>query len=163
MIHLIPCNKAVAAQQTGQYYVNNVARYHGIPRYTNTDRSTQFTSKPWKELWKLFGTGLKYSTAFHFETQGTVEQMNSVVGYMLRCNPAEANENQNWLKILSIVELAINSSPNKSTGYSPFYLNDGSYPSIPAYLMKTDDLTHNGSVGEFCERMIAVRNKLLNK
>ena len=80
MTHLIPCSKTVAAQQGAQYYFINVAKLHGVPKFIYTDRETQFTSKFWKELWGLFGIGLRYSTAFHPQTQGIVERMNAVIG-----------------------------------------------------------------------------------
>ena len=141
----------MTAQQTVQYYVHSVARYHGIPRYIYNYRGTQFTSKFWKELWKLFGTGLRYSTAFRPQTQGIVEQMNGVIGQILRCAIAEMNENRNWVPILSIVELAIHSSPNKSTRYSPFYLNYWCHPIVPANLIDGDEPPQNESVREFCK------------
>ena len=95
MTHLIPCSKTVTAQQTAKYYFKRVARLHGVPRFIYTDRGTQFTSKLCKELWGLFGTGLRFRTAFHPQTQGIVERINAVIGQMLRCTLASMNEGKN--------------------------------------------------------------------
>ena len=116
MTDLIPYSKTVAAQQTAQYYFKSIERLHDVPKFIYTDKGTQFTENFWKELWGLFGTGLRFSTAFHPQTQGIVERMNVVIGQMLRCTLASMNERKNWVETLSIVELAINSVPNKSTG-----------------------------------------------
>lgn len=69
---------------------------------------------------------------------GIVERMNSVIGQMLRCTLHEMNDVKNWLEILPIVELAINSSPNHSIGYSPFFLNYGYDITVPADLVSGD-------------------------
>ena len=58
-----------------------------------------------------------------------------------------------WEKILSIVELAINSLPNKSTGFSPFYLNYGHEPILPIQLIKGDDEIRTESIGYFVRRV----------
>ena len=84
----------------------------------------------------LLGTSLRYSTAFHPQTQGIVERMNSVIGQMLRCTIHEMNEGREWKKLLPIIELAINSSVNRSTEYTPFYLNYGFELVVPADLIK---------------------------
>ena len=82
---------------------------------------------------------------------------------MLRCTVAEINENRNWVDILSIDELAIKSSPNQTTAYSPFYLNYGYHPTVATDLMEGDELTRNEYVGEFCKRMTLVRNKAVKQ
>ena len=60
-------------------------KLHGVPKILYSDRGTQFTSTFWKTLWDLTGTQLRYSTAYHPQTQGVVERMNAVVGQLLRC------------------------------------------------------------------------------
>ena len=95
MTHIIPCSKIVTAQQTAQYYLENVTRFHGVPKFIYTDRGTQFTSKFWKELWGLLGTGFRFSTAFHPHRQGIVGRMNAVIGQMLRSTLASMNERKN--------------------------------------------------------------------
>ena len=64
MTYLIPCNKSVTAQQAVQYYFGSVTKLHGVPTFIYTDRGTQFTSKFWKELWGLFGTGFRLAEHF---------------------------------------------------------------------------------------------------
>ena len=87
-----------------------------------SDRGTQFTSSFWKTMCGLIGTSLRYSTAYHPQTQGVVERMNAVVGQMLRCLIHEDRVG-NWDSYLTTVEMTINSYPNSSIGYNPFFFN----------------------------------------
>ena len=83
--------------------MKSVARLHGVPKFIYTDKGTQFTSNFLKELWGLFGTGLRFSTAFHAQTQGIVERMNAVIGQMLRCTLASMNERKNWVEFCQLL------------------------------------------------------------
>ena len=85
LVHLIPCKKSITAAETAKIFWDNIVKLHGIPAVLYSDRGTQFTSNFWKTLWDLTGTQLTFSTAYHPQTQGVMERMNSVVGQMLRC------------------------------------------------------------------------------
>ena len=45
-----------------------------------------------------------------------MEQMNAVVGQVLRCTLAQMNDVKNWLEVVPTIELGINSLLNKSAG-----------------------------------------------
>ena len=153
MVHLIPCRKDVTASGTAQLLWHNVIKLHGIPRVIFSDRGTQFTSKFWQELWKLTGTSLRFSTSYHPQTQGVVERMNSVVSQTLRCLIAGSENMREWEKLLPTVEMTINSSPNSSTGYSPFYLNYGFHPVSPVELLSGDESSTVEAAENFVERI----------
>ena len=79
-----------------------------------------FLSKFWKELFRLLGTKLRPSSAYHPETDGQTEIMNKKLEEMIR---AFVNHKQeNWDEHLIEFEVAYNSSVNATTTYSPFYL-----------------------------------------
>ena len=59
----------------------------------------------------------------------------------------------NGEKIVSTVELVINSLPNKSTGFSPFYLNYGYEPILPIQVIKGDEEIRTESIGSFIRRV----------
>ena len=50
------------------------------------------------------GTQLKHSTTYHPRAQGVVQQMNAVIGQMLRCMIHE-DRASNWHPLLPSVEL----------------------------------------------------------
>ena len=83
MVHLAPCRKNITATGTAQLLWNTVVRYHGVPRVIYSDRGAQFTAKSWQELWRITGTRLGFSFAYHPQTQGVVERMNAVVSQTL--------------------------------------------------------------------------------
>ena len=85
MVHLAPCNKNINATDTRKLLWNTIVKLHGIPRAIYSDRGSQFVAGSWRELWRLIGTRLAYSTAYHPQTQGVVERMNSIVSQTVRC------------------------------------------------------------------------------
>ena len=62
----------------------------------------------------------------------------------------------NWLEVLPIVELAINYSPNRSTGYSLLFFFFFYHSIIPADLVCGNEMINNETVGKFCKRMKVV-------
>ena len=112
MVHLAPCRKTITATGTIQLLWKTVIRYHGIPWVIYSDRGAQFIADSWQELWRLTGTKLGYSTAYHPQTQGVVEQMNAVVSQTLRCLIHGSHNIKNWGILLHTVEMVINLLPN---------------------------------------------------
>ena len=66
--------------------------------------------------------------------------MNAVVSQTLRCLMSDVTDLSEWKDYLPTVEMVINSLPNRSTGYSPFYLMYGYHPVLPVELVKGDEL-----------------------
>ena len=153
MVHLAPCKKNITATGTARLLWTTVVRLHGLPRAIFSDRGPQFTAKSWQELWRLTGTKLGYSSAYHPQTQGVVERMNAVVSQTLRCLLTETNDKKSWENSLPTVEMVINSMPNKSTGFSPFYLNYGHEPVLPMQLLCGKEKISTESVASFIRRV----------
>ena len=53
MAHLMPTNKAVTAQQTAQYYVNNVARYQDISILTEVHNLPPIWERDMEDIWDM--------------------------------------------------------------------------------------------------------------
>ena len=132
---------------------NTVIRYHGIPRVIYSDMGAQFTAKSWQELWRITGTKLGFSSAYHPQTQGVVERMNAVVIQTLRCLIHDTKNVKRWENLLPTVEIVINSLPNQSTGLSPFFLNYGFEPVPPIHLIRGDEYSKIESVASFIQRV----------
>ena len=60
---------------------------------------------------------------------------------------------RDWEILLPTVEMVINSLPNQSTGFSPFYLNYGLEPVTPIQLLKGDKSSSTESVDSFIRRV----------
>ena len=79
--------------------------------------------------------------------------MNAVVGETLRCLIHNSNDLKTWEILLPTVELVINSLPNSSTGFSPFFLNYGYEPVTPIQLLRGDEIARTESVASFAQRV----------
>ena len=85
-----------------------------------------FLSKFWDELFSHLGTDLRFSTAFHPQTDGQSEVTNRVMENFLRSYVVHQ---------LSLAEFATNNVILVSIGFTPFYLNMGAHPSMPTLLL----------------------------
>ena len=79
------------------------------------------------------GTKLKFSTAFHPQTDGQTEVTNRSLGNLLRCLIQENTDT--WDELLPLAEFAYNASQHRATGYSPFQVNTGREPNLPVDLI----------------------------
>ena len=84
MVHFAPCRKEVTAMEYAKLFVDHVFRLHGLPEVIISDRDPRFTSKFWKGLFDLLGTDLRFSTAFHPQTDGQSERAIQTLENFLR-------------------------------------------------------------------------------
>ncbi|KAF1326230.1 Pol protein, partial [Globisporangium splendens] len=132
MVHLVPVSDKISAEKTAKVFVDVVFRLHGLPVEIVSDRDTRFTSKFWRALFGLLDTKLSMSTAAHPETDGQTERVNRVLEDVLRSYATSFKE---WSEFLPLAEFALNNSTHVSTGHSPFYVNYGIHPRVPASIM----------------------------
>jgi hypothetical protein len=62
--HIIPLGHPYPATTVAKAFFDQVVRLHGIPLSIVSDRDPVFTSSVWWELFRLFGTQLRMSSAF---------------------------------------------------------------------------------------------------
>ena len=141
MVHLIPCKKTTIAGEAARLYWQHMVRLHGVPRAIHTDWGAQFVGRWSREIWTLLGT-----------KQGQVERMNAVVSQTLCCLMIDVIDLHRWTNYLPTIEMVINSLPNRSTGYSPFFLMYGYHPVLPVELLKGDESTNVETLSRFLER-----------
>ena len=79
--------------------------------------------------------------------------MNAVFEQVLRCLVHELGERRDWDNLLPLVEFCMNSQPNRSTGYSPFYLTYGFHPTTPIDLIHETDRSSVEIVTRFAQRL----------
>nr|GEZ95241.1 retrotransposon protein, putative, Ty3-gypsy subclass [Tanacetum cinerariifolium] len=83
-----------------------------------SDRDPRFASRFWKGLQKAWGTRLKFSTAFHTQTDGQSERTIQTLEDML-CSCA-LEWTGNWDNYICLVEFAYNNSWHASIKCAPF-------------------------------------------
>nr|GEU37907.1 transposon Ty3-I Gag-Pol polyprotein [Tanacetum cinerariifolium] len=71
--HFAPLTAGFNAHKVAEVFVETVIKLHGIPKTIVSGRDPIFVSKFWTQLFKLSGTQLNHSTAYHPETDGQTE------------------------------------------------------------------------------------------
>lgn len=126
MAHFIPCTGTITSEQTAKLYFDRVMRHHGLPKIIITDRGRQFDCDFWVNLWKSVDAKAVMSTAYHPETDGQSERVNSIVNQYLRVYTSYMQDD--WVDKLVTAEFAYNNSVHTATGVSPFMANTGMNP-----------------------------------
>jgi transposase InsO family protein len=126
-VHFAPTTKTVNAPQLARIFRKTVySAGHGIPRVIITDRDERFLSHFWRSFFDMLGTQLKFTTAYHPQTDGQSERTNRILEEYLRHFVSPLQDD--WDDYLDMAEFAINDSVQTSTGYSPFYMTFGQNP-----------------------------------
>jgi hypothetical protein len=100
MAHFIPCSKTLDASKIAKLYFDEIVKLYGLPKTIVSDRDVRFMSYFWKTLWHLIGTKLKFSAAYHPQTDGQTEVVNQSLGNLLRC--LVGDHARTWDSILPI-------------------------------------------------------------
>ena len=133
--------------------VEHIISRHGVPNEILSDRGAAFLSRLLKEVCTLIGIKKVNTTAYHPQSDGLVERFNRTLTDMLA--KSVEKDGKNWDERLPFVLFAYRSSPQASTGESPFYLLYGRDPQLPTETaiahtpitrVRIDVDTHKGEV-----------------
>ena len=125
----IAAPKYCSAEITASLFFKYVVKYWGIPRNIVSDRDSRFTGAFWAELFKILGSSLSYSSAYHPETDGQTERFNGMLEEYLRHFVSATQKN--WPQLLDVAQLCFNCQKSTSTNRSPFELVTGQQPILP--------------------------------
>lgn len=132
-VHLGALTSHFTAFKVANLFLNIVCKLHGFPWSIISDRDPVFVSSFWRELFRLSGTTLRMSMAYHPQTDGQTEVMNCTIEQYLRSfvhhNPAD------WYKFLDLAEWSYNTSQHSGTEFTPYEVTYGKpHPAISDYL-----------------------------
>nr|GEZ06692.1 DNA/RNA polymerase superfamily protein [Tanacetum cinerariifolium] len=82
--HFHPIRKDYSVSKLAETFQQEIVRLHRTPSAIISDRDPRFASRFWKGLQKAWGTRLKFSTAFHPQTDGQTECTIQTLEDMLR-------------------------------------------------------------------------------
>jgi hypothetical protein len=77
--HFIPVKTTYNSAVLAELYMARIVCLHGVPKKIVSDRGTQFTSHFWQQLHEALGTQLKFSSAYHPQTDGQTERTNQIL------------------------------------------------------------------------------------
>ena len=116
--HFLPVWLDYSMDRLAELYVNEIVRLNGIPLSIVSDRNPRFTSRFWKELQSTLGTRLKFSIAFHPQTNGQFERVIQVLEDMLR--GCVLDFLGSWDRYISLMEFSSNNSYQSSICMVPY-------------------------------------------
>nr|AAR06331.1 putative polyprotein [Oryza sativa Japonica Group] len=116
--HFIPVHTIYSGKKLAELYLARIMCLHGVPKKIVSDRGSQFTSKFWQKLQEELGTRLKFSTAYHPQTDGQTERVNQILEDMLRACALDFGGA--WDKSLPYAEFSYNNSYQASLQMEPF-------------------------------------------
>ena len=139
MAVFIPTTKSMSAADVAALFLREVVRVHGLPDSLISDRDPIFTSHFWRRLIELLGIKANRSTAFHPQTDGQTERLNSVLEQYLRiyCDYQQTD----WSSLLNMAEFSYNNSKHSATTLTPFFANYGFHPRMSLLPTSPDSVT----------------------
>jgi hypothetical protein len=134
--HFVPLSHPYTVQTVAQAFIDNVMKLHGPPIAIVSERDRIFTSNMWKDIFKALDVQLRYSLAYHPQSDGQTERVNQCVENYLRCMIFA--DPKKWTTWLPMAEYWYNTSfhnylqvtPFEALyGFPPLALGDFSIPS----------------------------------
>jgi hypothetical protein len=116
--HFIPVKTTYSGLQLAEVYMSTIVCLHGVPKTIVYDRGTQFTLKFWERLHETLGTQLRFSSAYHPQTDGQTKRVNQILEDMLRACALQYE--RSWGKSLPYAEFSYNNIYQESLKMASF-------------------------------------------
>jgi hypothetical protein len=116
--HFIPIKVKYSLEKLAELYLQEIVRLHGVLESIVSDRDPRFTSRFWKSLQQAMGTKLRFSTAYHPQTDGQSKRTIQTLEDMLRACVLDFSGS--WARYLPLIEFAYNNSYQASIGMAPY-------------------------------------------
>ncbi|KAI0488340.1 hypothetical protein KFK09_028169 [Dendrobium nobile] len=168
--HFVPLRHPFSAPTVAATFIREVVRLHGVPTSIVSDRDKVFLSSFLKEIFKMQGTFLKRSTAYHPQTDGQSEVVNRSVETYLRCFVGERPKQ--WVKWLPWAEYWYNTCYHTASQFTPFKILYGRDPpplvnyqkgTTPVYLVDQYLEERDRVLGELREHLLRTQQIMKTK
>ncbi|KAE8244770.1 hypothetical protein A4X13_0g6282 [Tilletia indica] len=155
MVLLSPCKSTIDAVGIAAIVSDRVLRQGWRPRRLITDSEARVTGRVMQQLADSLQAKLTPSPPHH-QQANAVERAVQTVQHVLRAMTEQSTAN--WdRRVVPAVEVAMNSTPNVSTGYSPFDLVFVTHPST---IHAVFDVDLGGAATSFPENLLAASERL---
>lgn len=159
--HFIPLSHPYTATSIAKLFLDNIVKLHGQPSSIVSDRDPIFTSVFWKELFKLMGIDLRFTSAYHPQSDGQTEWLNQCLeNYLRACTNQHPHKWMNWI---SMAEYCYNTNYHTSLKNTPFFVLYGYKPphfSLDPYL-KSPSIEASSYIQNRAEVVQMIKENLL--
>ena len=127
----IPAHDTITSVDLVHLFVLHVFSKHSIPSHVTSDKGSEFVSNFFRSLGTALDMQLYFTSGYHLKGNGQTEHTNQTLEQYLYiyCN----YEQDNWSKLLPLMEFVYNNALSATTGVSPFFANKGYYPNITVH------------------------------
>jgi len=127
----IPTHNTITLAKLVCLFVIHIFSKYRVLSHITSDRGSEFVSHFFCSLGTALDMRLHFTSGYHLEANGQVEQTNQILEQYLRvyCN----YQQDNWFELLPLVEFAYNNASSATTGVSPFFANKGYHPNLSVY------------------------------
>ena len=109
-------------------FVLHVFSKYGVPSHITSNRGLEFVSNFFQSLGTTLNMWLHFTLSYHPEGDGQTEHTNQTLEQYLYVY--YNYQQDDWSKLLPLIEFAYNNAPSTTTGVSPFFANKGYHPNI---------------------------------
>jgi transposase InsO family protein len=123
MAHFIPMTTDISAMDLMKLHIRHIWKLHGILLVHGMDWGSTFTTAFMKSLYKGLGIKPCFSTAYHLQTQGQVENNNKWMETYLHMFCSHCQDD--WVDLLLMAEFSYNNHHHPLIDTTPFFANFG--------------------------------------
>jgi len=105
-VYFIPIHTTVTAKGVAWLFLHYVWKLHGLPKRVVSDCRPQFVALFTKELYRLLGIQISFSTAWHPQTDRQTERVNQELDQFLHL--LVNKQQDDWYDLLPIAEFQHN-------------------------------------------------------
>jgi len=129
------------AENVARTFVEKVILTYGTPRILQTDQVANFMSEVFRNTCRILGIKKIQSTAFHPESQGSIERSHRVLAEYLRHYVKE--DQTNWDQWVPFATYVYNTTEHTATRFTPYELLFGSPSVLPSALKGPPEPQYN--------------------
>jgi len=101
-VHFVPTHTMVTAERAARLFLHHVWKLHSLLKHVVSNHGPQFVASFTKELYRLLGIRLSFSTAWHPQMDRQTEHVNQELDQFLRLFVNERQDD--WYNLLPIAE-----------------------------------------------------------
>ena len=105
-------------------FLSDAVHRYGVPHNIITDNGTYFTSQEVKDWCDKMGIKHDYASVYHPQTNGQVKRANKLIisGIKPRLVRSLEQSDCHLVEELDSILWGLRTTPNRSTGYTPFFM-----------------------------------------